>query len=57
MMKYFPWIFGVFALWLMAAPFVLGYSGTETALWNDMAVGVVTLVMAGFWGFRHGQTT
>jgi hypothetical protein len=56
MTKNFPWIFGVCALWLVAAPFILGYSETTTALWNDVAVGVVTLVLAGYWGFRHGQT-
>ncbi|MCL6450535.1 MAG: SPW repeat protein [Acetobacteraceae bacterium] len=35
------WIPMVLGLWLIAAPFVLGYSRLTTALWNDVIVGIV----------------
>ena len=30
----------VLGLWLIAAPFVLGYSGVSTAMFNDVIVGI-----------------
>ena len=34
--------------WLIAAPFVLGYSNLPAPMWNDIAVGVLVLVL-GIW--------
>jgi hypothetical protein len=71
-MKYLPWIFGVAALWLMAAPFLLGYAETTRAMQNDLAVGAVMFIAACLWWYsqftehdwtawiwkrRHGRTT
>ncbi len=53
---YMPWIFAIIALWLIAAPFVLGYADTPIAMNNDIAVGAVMFlgaVMWGFWEARH----
>ena len=37
----------VLGIWLLVAPFLLGYSGASTAaLWNDIIVGVIVLVLA-----------
>ena len=33
-------------VWLILAPFALGYSGLERAVWNDMVVGVAIIVLA-----------
>jgi hypothetical protein len=52
-LKYIPWIIGVIAVWLMAAPFLLGYENTTPAMWNDLAVGVLTLLSAAFWSYRE----
>jgi hypothetical protein len=34
-------------IWLVIAPFALGYSHNSGALWNDIIVGVVILILAG----------
>jgi hypothetical protein len=33
-------------VWLILAPFTLGYSAIVAALWNDIIVGVVVIVLA-----------
>ena len=35
------WVIAVLGLWLIAAPFVLGYSDLTIAMWNAIIVGVV----------------
>lgn len=52
-MKYLPWILAIVAIWLIAAPFVLGYANTEPALHNDVGVGVAILLGALFWGLSE----
>lgn len=40
------WV-GVFlGVWLVVAPFVLGYSAVTNALWNDMIAGIAVAVLA-----------
>ncbi|MBA5866814.1 MAG: hypothetical protein GDA67_09005 [Nitrospira sp. CR1.3] len=60
-MKYLPWTLAVVAIWLIAAPFVLGYANTEPAMHNDVGVGVAILLGALIWGFSelrsHGLNT
>jgi hypothetical protein len=52
-MKYLPWAFAVVGSWLIAAPFLLGYSGTEIAKNNDIGVGALMIVGALIWGFSE----
>jgi hypothetical protein len=40
------WINAVVGVWLILAPFILGYSAIVAALWNDIIVGVVVIVLA-----------
>jgi hypothetical protein len=35
-------------IWLICAPFVLTYSGTTSALWNDIVVGATIATIAAF---------
>ena len=42
------WTNVVLGVWLLAAPFALAYSGTTAALWNDIVIGLVVLVL-GTW--------
>jgi len=60
-MKYLPWILALIAVWLIVAPFLLGYAQTEPAMQNDIGVGLVILFGALFWGFsewrHHGIGT
>ncbi len=46
--KYLNWINAVLGLWLIIAPFVLSYSSAATAMWNDIVIGLVALVL-GAW--------
>ncbi len=46
--KTLNWINAVLGLWLIIAPFILAYSSTVTAMWNDIIVGIVVLVL-GVW--------
>jgi len=55
-MKYWPWILAIVGGWLIAAPFLLGYAGTEAAKNNDIGVGALMLLGSLVWGFlglRH----
>ena len=49
-MKYLPWISAIVGGWLIAAPFLLGYAGTEAAKNNDVGVGVLMVLGALVWG-------
>lgn len=40
------WTNSAFGVWLVAAPFALGYSDIRNALWNDIISGVVIAVLA-----------
>src|SRR5262249_19115749 len=36
----------VLGIWLIVAPFLFGYAGIPTALWNDIFVGLIVLAAA-----------
>lgn len=40
------WINVVLGVWLLAAPFALGYTATAAAMWNDIVIGIVVVVLA-----------
>ncbi len=40
------WVNVLLGVWLIIAPFVLGYSGGPTPLWNDIILGVVIAILA-----------
>jgi len=46
--KFLNWINAVLGLWLIIAPFALGYSNVATAMWNDIIIGAGALVL-GVW--------
>lgn len=48
MRDYLPWLGVIFGIWLIVAPFVLGYSTVTNAMWNDIIVGVVVAVISFF---------
>lgn len=62
------WVNLIAGLWLIAAPFVCGYSDVARAMWNDIVVGIVIAAMAAasasmtsslrrYHGFREGPTS
>ncbi|HZD11622.1 MAG TPA: SPW repeat protein [Candidatus Binatia bacterium] len=44
-------------IWLLVAPFILGYSGVAAGLWNDIIVGALVLILAGVrvWKPAHNR--
>lgn len=49
------WINAVLGLWLLVSPFVLSYSTTRVAMWNDAIVGIVVIVLALWAATRFGR--
>jgi hypothetical protein len=43
------WVNGVLGLWLIVAPWVLGFNKTNSALWDNVILGIVVAAL-GFWG-------
>ncbi len=44
--KTMEWTNSVLGLWLILAPFILGYSATGAAKVNDISVGIVVIILA-----------
>ena len=44
-------------IWLVIAPFLLGYADVGTTLWNDVIVGAIVLILAGtrVWRPAHNR--
>jgi hypothetical protein len=40
------WLNLLAGIWLFISPWVLGYSGTTTALWNALIVGALVFILA-----------
>lgn len=40
------WINFVLGIWLILAPFILGFGAIELAMWNSVVVGVIVLALA-----------
>ncbi len=49
------WLNALVGVWLVAAPFVLGYTGVASALWNDVLVGIAVAVLGGWAAVALGQ--
>jgi hypothetical protein len=39
------WVNAILGVWLIAAPFVMGYANT-TATWNDVVLGIIVAILA-----------
>ena len=46
--KILSWVNAVIGLWLIVAPFILSYTSVAAAMWNDIVVGIVVVVL-GVW--------
>jgi SPW repeat len=53
--KTLDWINAILGVWLIIAPFVLGYTALVAALWNDIIVGIVVVVIAGWAALAMGR--
>ena len=46
--KLLSWINAVLGVWLIVAPFIVQYANVGAALWNDIIVGILVGVLAGW---------
>jgi SPW repeat len=44
--KWEEWVNVALGAWLIASPFILGFSAISAALWNQLVVGLLVLVLA-----------
>ena len=44
--KWEEWVIGLLGVWLIASPFMLGFSALAHALWNQLIVGVLAIALA-----------
>jgi hypothetical protein len=51
------WTNVVLGAWLAAAPFVLGFAGITSALWNALIVGALVVVLAAVALARMGRSS
>lgn len=42
------WVNVILGIWLILAPFVLGYADMTTPLWNDIILGIIVAASAGW---------
>jgi hypothetical protein len=42
------WLCTLLGVWLICAPFFLGYSGASGAMWNDVITGICVVIL-GTW--------
>jgi len=49
------WVNGVLGVWLIVAPWVLGFAASVNAMWTHVVLGVLTVAMSGWalWDWRH----
>ncbi|HEX2911781.1 MAG TPA: SPW repeat protein [Chloroflexia bacterium] len=49
------WLGVIGGIWLIIAPFILGYSNNSTPLYNDIIFGIIGIVLTGFCALTAGQ--
>lgn len=54
-MAYVSWTVALGGLWVLIAPFALGYSATTAAAYNDVIVGLAVLILAIWRAVAHPQ--
>jgi hypothetical protein len=50
------WLTGILGILLIIAPFVLGYSSDSPALWSNIVLGVIVLIVSAIKGFIPDKT-
>jgi ABC-type spermidine/putrescine transport system permease subunit I len=59
MVQYLPGVSFVLGLWLLVAPYALGFTDQTHAFWNSLVVGAVSTVaglLAGYQEWWHPTT-
>lgn len=42
MAHYLPWVSFIFGLWLLIAPYTLGFTEHSPAMWNSFVIGALS---------------
>ncbi len=53
-MKWFNWMILVLAVWLVVSPWILGFSGLNLVVWNNLMAGGLIIVFT-LWNFSPPQ--
>lgn len=55
-MKYIGWAELVLGIWILASPWILGFSDITLALWSNLITGVVVVIVSlwGLFGEKQG---
>lgn len=43
------WLGVIGGIWLIISPYVLGYSGNSAATTNDIILGIIQIILTGYW--------
>ena len=55
--KTLSWLIVVLGAWEVLAPFILGYSVTASALWNEIILGIALIILAGWAALSNQRST
>lgn len=50
------WVNLLIGIWLVLAPFALGYSASTVTMWNEILTGIVIIALAAFAAFSSSPT-
>lgn len=53
-MEYVKWInliMGIFGVWLIASPYILGFAESRAPFFNNLIVGILVVVVAAIHGY------
>jgi hypothetical protein len=56
--QWLGWLNLILGIWVFIAPFVLGYSNVSSALWDDLVLGVIVVVLSAWslWATNETRT-
>jgi hypothetical protein len=49
------WVNLVLGAWVLVSPWVLGFTGDQTALWNNVITGAIVLILGGWSALATGN--
>jgi hypothetical protein len=50
------WLTGIFGVFLIVAPFILGYAGNVLGMWTSIITGILVLVVSAIKGVQRDAT-
>lgn len=53
-MRWYHWVVVGLAIWLLISPWLLGYSGLNLIVWNNLIVAILLIVFT-FWNLSEAE--